>query len=1359
MANFYLKNTSGSTVTIPELGFILDSGTSIVVDKNAIDGWLSTSLETLLSNGTLILSTTDIGDTGGDLTPQRAIDALSITTRYDVDNPHKTTVTQAITADSTATFTTNNLNTLTNGSDAGSLHDHDGRYYTKTELSNPNPSTVSVDWNNIKNAPQFGSLDWQDPVACKVVSIGTAPANPTAGMFYLSTADQHIYKWNTTTSSWIDYATPSTGLGIINLNDQKIYRYDGANWVSETSVVNMCVLNQNDGDGKQAQYVFDGSTWVKIADVDWGDHNSLGGRDTIGAHPATAVSYDNSVTQLNATTVQGAIDELIRYQNVDPSNILFVATNGSDTPPQADVALGTMANPFKTITAAINSIPSSGVAAPTDTNRYLIYLFPGTYTENIVLNRSYINIAGSDRNSVKITSASGATLTLNSATDKSIVVSYLTIESTSSTSTDSALTIDGTSSIVENCTLRATSATAVNAISTTTQLIRSCDIFGNYKQSSGIFETITTNVYGKMTLAGGTLRIVNGYHVNEADDVISQTNGILYIVSGKLKSTAHNEFVQTAGTVYWGWVEYDTSKATFSGTKILLFKAIDNYYNNSISGLSATTVQGAIDEIKGLVSLASYVTGIVYVDNRRVDTYTPDGSILKPYKTIKDAYDSITTNDATHRFAVHVAPGVYIESSSFKPYKSYVSLVGSGKENTQLYVTDTSINSVSQTLSLGDAGLAAIRDIQVNFSYVLDSTACNSTNKVAIDIDNVEWNTGSNKFSVAGGNASGSNWTDASYQACVVKITDSHFSGDIFLNNASYVIKSIECSNLEITNNSFGYIRNSDLATLTLDNTSVGCFSDSNSFPADPSQLVLGGGATYGTYPTGNLWFLDRAYQIGFDNTKTALGATSVQDAIDKIVLNHISPKNIIYVSKNGHDTPQTAYMTLGTINNPYLSIQAAVNQIEMNGDNTIDNPYVVYIAPGKYVENVLVNDVNFKNIIFVGNKSVIIEPLSGNSFECSNLNDNFQKLTINGIQFNKPILIYGRNADKTVFSSGLTFEDCVVKDDMNIKNIVQLNFIHTDVSSTFENENVGFIDIASSNISCTTLDFVYNSSNDKPLGISSVSVSIESSIVTSALSISNGGILNIVDSLIGTMSTSLGIFGTVEAYSSYILGSISIKATGTLKVYGTFFDYSQLTKLTGGIYVNKNLSKVVFYDNSITSLAADNVQDAIDLLKAKVDAFQIPKGTSFPTSPAPSDGDLFYRTDLSITFQYDGIRGKWISTNQMFLDWGSATADGRYLNIHGAVATQSGYLMPRSGVILGITIRGVSGNMTKVFQVRRNNNSASPLKTINLVGGQYSSTNENISFDEGDYLQTFVESSGTPIRDIVAMITVAWSV
>ena len=49
-------------------------------------------------------------------------------------NPHFTTITQTIHEDSTATFTTGNLNTLTNGSDT-ILHNHNGMYYTKSEIN------------------------------------------------------------------------------------------------------------------------------------------------------------------------------------------------------------------------------------------------------------------------------------------------------------------------------------------------------------------------------------------------------------------------------------------------------------------------------------------------------------------------------------------------------------------------------------------------------------------------------------------------------------------------------------------------------------------------------------------------------------------------------------------------------------------------------------------------------------------------------------------------------------------------------------------------------------------------------------------------------------------------------------------------------------------------------------------------------------------------------------------------------------------------------------------------------------------------------------------------------------------------
>jgi hypothetical protein len=56
-----------------------------------------------------------------------------------------------------------------------------------------------------------------------------------------------------------------------------------------------------------------------------------------------------------------------------------------------------------------------------------------------------------------------------------------------------------------------------------------------------------------------------------------------------------------------------------------------------------------------------------------------------------------------------------------------------------------------------------------------------------------------------------------------------------------------------------------------------------------------------------------------------------------------------------------------------------------------------------------------------------------------------------------------------------------------------------------------------------------------------------------------------------------------------------------------------------------------------------------------------------------------------------------------MFLDWGSNVADGKYLNIHGATATQTGYLMPYNGTIISITAKIASGNQSKSICYRIN--------------------------------------------------------
>ena len=70
MAELFLKNSTGSTIELADLGIVIDDGQSIPIDENDFDGYLTpdmiSALADIPANG-LILSTTDIGDSSGDL--------------------------------------------------------------------------------------------------------------------------------------------------------------------------------------------------------------------------------------------------------------------------------------------------------------------------------------------------------------------------------------------------------------------------------------------------------------------------------------------------------------------------------------------------------------------------------------------------------------------------------------------------------------------------------------------------------------------------------------------------------------------------------------------------------------------------------------------------------------------------------------------------------------------------------------------------------------------------------------------------------------------------------------------------------------------------------------------------------------------------------------------------------------------------------------------------------------------------------------------------------------------------------------------------------------------------------------------
>jgi hypothetical protein len=111
--------------------------------------------------------------------------------------------------------------------------------------------------------------------------------------------------------------TATTVEGALQEIDGKLQTLAGSiNWQASVAIIGDLPLTgnnlndsrivQNDGDGKRAQYVWNGTEWTKISDVDWGD--------------ATAVSYDNSSSGLLATDVKNAIDELYE-RSLAPNNM------------------------------------------------------------------------------------------------------------------------------------------------------------------------------------------------------------------------------------------------------------------------------------------------------------------------------------------------------------------------------------------------------------------------------------------------------------------------------------------------------------------------------------------------------------------------------------------------------------------------------------------------------------------------------------------------------------------------------------------------------------------------------------------------------------------------------------------------------------------------------------------------------------------------------------------------------------------------------------------------------------------------------------------------------------------------------
>lgn len=177
------------------------------------------------------------------------------------------------------------------------IYDDLETHYTKTELSTANGGSI-VDWSNIVNAPSFGSPVWTEPVTFLITEQAASdPVVSDEGDVYFNTTDDHFYK--VVGGAWVDQGSAVTGQRVVDSSDadQGIFTYDGSDLVDGGPPAdNAAVMVNDDGDGKNAQYVYstETSSWIKIADVDFEDH--LDG--AAGKHDASEIDVEGSYTNI-----------------------------------------------------------------------------------------------------------------------------------------------------------------------------------------------------------------------------------------------------------------------------------------------------------------------------------------------------------------------------------------------------------------------------------------------------------------------------------------------------------------------------------------------------------------------------------------------------------------------------------------------------------------------------------------------------------------------------------------------------------------------------------------------------------------------------------------------------------------------------------------------------------------------------------------------------------------------------------------------------------------------------------------------------------------------------------------------------
>jgi pectin methylesterase-like acyl-CoA thioesterase len=408
------------------------------------------------------------------------------------------------------------------------------------------------------------------------------------------------------------------------------------------------------------------------------------------------------------------------------TNVRYVAKNGND-----GTGDGSIAKPFLTIQAAINSTGATAVANPVT-----ILIAPGVYTENFIQIRPNMALVAMNPGSVSIVNSVtfGINQSLGSGTFNGGMIALVGIKVTSPvydlrTTNANAFTVR-----ILNCEFNGSmifygggpthqfysqNSVYQNPTSTYTLRLRAGYLFSTnddvqyYDQHH---ESLDANPRSKSEFVGTKIDALtstgNGTPLLEATVVLDSSPVAQVIDPTYLLSVRASVDSLDA-----------TSAAEIGGILTLTSLAQNLGYVPAVSGnwlVVPTQVKAALDE---LAARNIAFTGTVYVAKNGSDV-SGNGTPSRPYLTVKTAMDSILDATNLKRYALFVMPGRYDEVGL--TLKANVFIIGSGQDWFTTRISNSTPIALDANFNVANDCRSGFHNINIASALSMDFNAVSS---------------------------------------------------------------------------------------------------------------------------------------------------------------------------------------------------------------------------------------------------------------------------------------------------------------------------------------------------------------------------------------------------------------------------------------------------------------------------------------------------------------------------------------------------------------------------------------------------------------------------------------------------------